>query len=170
MRCRGEDRDRDHNRGSGTESENAREDRPPQQESPTLPGRGTTCQQSTRADDGQSPESARGRGGGAAHTQRSRAKSDDALPAFDAFAKDIRSRRTQLLAYFDERTTDAEGVINRIGWKDGATRCGCDGQAAPGVAATARLCSALVRLPWQGDGDAERECAAPWSAPHCEPD
>jgi transposase len=39
-----------------------------------------------------------------------------ALPAFDAFAKGIRSWQTELLAYFDEPTTNgyAEGVINKV--------------------------------------------------------
>jgi transposase len=39
-----------------------------------------------------------------------------ALPAFDAFAKGIRSWREELLAYFDEPTTNgyAEGVINKV--------------------------------------------------------
>ena len=38
------------------------------------------------------------------------------LPAFDAFAKGIRSWQTELLAYFDEPTTNgyAEGVINKV--------------------------------------------------------
>jgi transposase len=38
------------------------------------------------------------------------------LPAFDAFAKGIRQWRTELLAYFDEPTTNgyAEGVTNKI--------------------------------------------------------
>lgn len=38
------------------------------------------------------------------------------LPAFDAFAKGIRQWRTELLAYFDEPTTNgyAEGVINKV--------------------------------------------------------
>jgi transposase len=38
------------------------------------------------------------------------------LPAFDAFAKGIRSWRSELLAYFDEPTTNgyAEGVINKV--------------------------------------------------------
>jgi transposase len=38
------------------------------------------------------------------------------LPAFDAFAKGIRSWRLELLAYFDEPTTNgyAEGVINKV--------------------------------------------------------
>jgi transposase len=38
------------------------------------------------------------------------------LPAFDAFAKDIRLWRQELLAYFDEPTTNgyAEGVINKV--------------------------------------------------------
>ena len=39
-----------------------------------------------------------------------------ALPAFDAFAKGIRIWRQELLAYFDEPTTNgyAEGVINKV--------------------------------------------------------
>ncbi|MBV9536624.1 MAG: ISL3 family transposase [Solirubrobacterales bacterium] len=39
-----------------------------------------------------------------------------ALPAFDAFAKGIRQWRAELLAYFDEPTTNgyAEGVINKV--------------------------------------------------------
>jgi transposase len=39
-----------------------------------------------------------------------------ALPAFTAFAKGIRRWRTELLAYFDEPTTNgyAEGVINKV--------------------------------------------------------
>jgi transposase len=38
------------------------------------------------------------------------------LPAFDAFAKGIRLWRDELLAYFDEPTTNgyAEGVINKV--------------------------------------------------------
>jgi transposase len=38
------------------------------------------------------------------------------LPAFDAFAKGIRSWRQELLAHFDEPTTNgyAEGVINKV--------------------------------------------------------
>jgi transposase len=38
------------------------------------------------------------------------------LPAFDAFAKGIRSWRSELLAYFDKPTTNgyAEGVINKV--------------------------------------------------------
>jgi transposase len=38
------------------------------------------------------------------------------LPAFDAFAKGVRRWRTELLAYFDEPTTNgyAEGVINKV--------------------------------------------------------
>jgi transposase len=38
------------------------------------------------------------------------------LPAFDAFAKGIRAWREELLAYFDEPTTNgyAEGVINKV--------------------------------------------------------
>lgn len=38
------------------------------------------------------------------------------LPAFDSFATGIRSWRTELLAYFDEPTTNgyAEGVINKV--------------------------------------------------------
>jgi transposase len=38
------------------------------------------------------------------------------LPAFDAFAKGIRIWQQELLAYFDEPTTNgyAEGVINKI--------------------------------------------------------
>jgi transposase len=38
------------------------------------------------------------------------------LPAFDAFAKGIRSWRDELLGYFDEPTTNgyAEGVINKV--------------------------------------------------------
>jgi len=38
------------------------------------------------------------------------------LPAFDAFAKGIRIWREELLAYFDEPTTNgyAEGVINKV--------------------------------------------------------
>src|SRR6185436_11282243 len=38
------------------------------------------------------------------------------LPAFDAFGKGVRSWRTELLAYFDEPTTNgyAEGVINKV--------------------------------------------------------
>ena len=38
------------------------------------------------------------------------------LPAFEAFAKGIRLWRTELLAYFDEPTTNgyAEGVINKV--------------------------------------------------------
>jgi len=38
------------------------------------------------------------------------------LPAFDAFAKGIRRWRTELLAYFDEPTTNgyAEGIINKV--------------------------------------------------------
>jgi transposase len=38
------------------------------------------------------------------------------LPAFDAFAKGIRLWRVELLAYFDEPTTNgyAEGVINKV--------------------------------------------------------
>jgi transposase len=38
------------------------------------------------------------------------------VPAFDAFAKGVRSWRTELLAYFDEPTTNgyAEGVINKV--------------------------------------------------------
>jgi transposase len=38
------------------------------------------------------------------------------LPAFDAFAKGIRSWQQELLAYFDEPTTNgyAEGVINKV--------------------------------------------------------
>ena len=38
------------------------------------------------------------------------------LPAFDAFAKGVRSWRQELLAYFDEPTTNgyAEGVINKV--------------------------------------------------------
>jgi transposase len=38
------------------------------------------------------------------------------LPAFDAFAKGIRIWQTELLAYFDEPTTNgyAEGVINKV--------------------------------------------------------
>jgi transposase len=38
------------------------------------------------------------------------------LPAFDAFAKGVRSWRQKLLAYFDEPTTNgyAEGVINKV--------------------------------------------------------
>jgi transposase len=38
------------------------------------------------------------------------------LPAFDAFAKGIRIWRCELLAYFDEPTTNgyAEGVINKV--------------------------------------------------------
>lgn len=39
-----------------------------------------------------------------------------AIPSFDAFAKGVRSWRTELLAYFEEPTTNgyAEGVINKI--------------------------------------------------------
>jgi transposase len=39
-----------------------------------------------------------------------------AIPSFSAFAKGVRSWRTELLAYFDEPTTNgyAEGVINKI--------------------------------------------------------
>jgi len=39
-----------------------------------------------------------------------------ALPAFDAFAKGIRLWRQELLAYFDEPTTNgyAEGIINKV--------------------------------------------------------
>ena len=39
-----------------------------------------------------------------------------ALPAFDAFAKGIRSWRDELLAYFDEPTTNgyAEGINNKV--------------------------------------------------------
>jgi transposase len=39
-----------------------------------------------------------------------------ALPAFDAFAKGIRLWQTELLAYFDDPTTNgyAEGVINKV--------------------------------------------------------
>ena len=38
------------------------------------------------------------------------------LPAFDAFAKGVRLWRTELLAYFDEPTTNgyAEGIINKV--------------------------------------------------------
>jgi transposase len=38
------------------------------------------------------------------------------LPAFDAFAKGIRQWQAELLAYFDEPTTNgyAEGVINKV--------------------------------------------------------
>jgi transposase len=38
------------------------------------------------------------------------------LPAFDAFAKGIRLWQDELLAYFDEPTTNryAEGVINKV--------------------------------------------------------
>ena len=38
------------------------------------------------------------------------------LPAFDAFAKGVRPWREELLAYFDEPTTNgyAEGVINKV--------------------------------------------------------
>lgn len=38
------------------------------------------------------------------------------LPAFDAFAKGIRSWQQELLAYFEEPTTNgyAEGVINKV--------------------------------------------------------
>jgi transposase len=38
------------------------------------------------------------------------------LPAFDAFVKGIRLWRTELLAYFDQPTTNgyAEGVINKV--------------------------------------------------------
>ena len=38
------------------------------------------------------------------------------LPAFDAFAKGIRLWRAELLAFFDEPTTNgyAEGVINKV--------------------------------------------------------
>ena len=38
------------------------------------------------------------------------------LPAFDAFAKGVCSWRQELLAYFDEPTTNgyAEGVINKV--------------------------------------------------------
>jgi transposase len=38
------------------------------------------------------------------------------LPAFDAFAKGIRIWQQELLAYFDEPTTNgyAEGVINKV--------------------------------------------------------
>ena len=38
------------------------------------------------------------------------------LPTFDAFAKGVRSWRSELLAYFDEPTTNgyAEGVINKV--------------------------------------------------------
>ena len=38
------------------------------------------------------------------------------LPAFDAFAKGVRSWQQELLAYFDEPTTYgyAEGVINKV--------------------------------------------------------
>jgi transposase len=38
------------------------------------------------------------------------------LPAFDAFAKGIQNWRAELLAYFDEPTTNgyAEGVINKV--------------------------------------------------------
>jgi transposase len=39
-----------------------------------------------------------------------------ALPEFDSFAKGLRQWRTELLAYFDEPTTNgyAEGVINKV--------------------------------------------------------
>jgi transposase len=38
------------------------------------------------------------------------------LPAFDAFAKGVRSWRKELLGYFEEPTTNgyAEGVINKV--------------------------------------------------------
>ena len=39
-----------------------------------------------------------------------------ALPAFDAFANGVCGWRTELLAYFDEPTTNGyvEGVINKV--------------------------------------------------------
>ena len=54
--------------------------------------------------------------GAQAHHLEVRAVDHAGLPAFDAFAKGIRSWQNELLGYFDEPTTNgyAEGVINKV--------------------------------------------------------
>jgi transposase len=52
----------------------------------------------------------------AASTASSARSSEHSLPAFTAFADGVRLWRAELLAYFDDRTTNgyAEGVINKV--------------------------------------------------------